>query len=587
VVHLGFALVLVFMTSKGKKESGLWRQLGNILFIFVVVVAAIYLIREHPALVRGRDLNGWDVAIGAAFTLVLVEAARRTMGLALPILAAIAVAYSYLGPIMPELFAHKGYSTERLIGYLFLTSDGIFGVALGTSATYIAALVLFAAFLDSSGAGALFINLAHGMFGRSKGGPATVAVVASGFIGSISGSAAGNVVTTGTFTIPLMRSVGYKSYFAGAVEAVASTGGMIMPPIMGAGAFLMADYLGVPYATIITAALVPALLYFASVLMLVRLQAEKMNLSVIADENIPRVAGVLRRGWHLLLPLIILIVLIMAVRMSPILAAMYSIASILTITLVTKGPVAAGKVLWSGLEKGSRAVVIVAIACAVAGILVGVFMLTGLGFRLSEIIVHLAGGQLFVLLLFTMIASLILGMGVPATPAYIIIAALAVPALVDLGVMPLSAHLFAFYFGVLSNITPPIAIAAFAAAGLTGDSPLKVGVTAARLGVVSYLVPFLFVYNPALLMQGPLPEALVAAVTALAGVGGFAAGYAGWLRGPLRPWVRVVLIAGGLCMIVPGLISDAIGVITIAAVVVLRYGRERVETLGEVDLAEE
>src|SRR5699024_3290326 len=366
------------------------------------------------------------------------------------------------------------------------------------------------------------------LVGRTQSGPATVAIFSSSLMGSISGSAAANVMTTGVFTIPLMRRVVYRSHVAGAIESVASTGGQIIPPIMGAAAFVMAQYLGVPYAQIALATIIPALLYYLGIFFSVNAQAGKQGLKRLEHSEIPKLLDVLRRGWITLVPLVILIFLLLVIQLSPILSAMYSIISILILYLLQNGLKATWELLVSSLEAGSKAVTTVAVACGIAGILVGVFMLTGLSYRLSEILIDLSNDNLFLLLVLMMVASMILGMGVPATPAYIIIAVLAIPSAIQLGVTPIAAHMFALYYAALANITPPIAIAACAASSITEDHPMKTAFTAFKVAIVVYLIPFLFVYNPALLLKGTQIEIIYMTVLAFIVIFALSSSFAGW-----------------------------------------------------------
>jgi len=550
-VHLTFAVILIILGTSHSKNKN-FKSIIDLFLIGIVIICSIQLIITYPNLVAGGNITTIDITSGIIFIIILLEVARRTMGWTLPIIALIAISYSYFGSYFPQLFAHKGYSTERLIDYLFLTSDGIFGVALGTSATFIAALVLFAAFLEKSGAGKVFIDLALSLVGRTQSGPATVAIFSSSLMGSISGSAAANVMTTGVFTIPLMRRVGYRSHVAGAIESVASTGGQIIPPIMGAAAFVMAQYLGVPYAQIALAAIIPALLYYLGIFFSVNAQAGKQGLKRLEHSEIPKLLDVLRRGWITLVPLVILIFLLLVIQLSPILSAMYSIISILILYLLQNGLKATWELLVSSLEAGSKAVTTVAVACGIAGILVGVFMLTGLSYRLSEILIDLSNDNLFLLLVLMMVASMILGMGVPATPAYIIIAVLAIPSAIQLGVTPIAAHMFALYYAALANITPPIAIAAFAASSITEDHPMKTAFTAFKVAIVVYLIPFLFVYNPALLLKGTQIEIIYMTVLAFIVIFALSSSFAGWLGEKISLLIRGLLIAGSLM----GVIGD-------------------------------
>src|SRR5699024_9091712 len=409
-LHLTFDVIVIIIETNHSKYKTL-RDYIDLFLIGIVIICSVQLIISYPNLVAGDDIKTIDILSVIVFIIILLEVARRTMGWTLPIIALTAISYSYFGSYFPQLFAHKGYSTERLIDYLFLTSDGLFGVALGTSATFIAALVLFAAFLEKSGAGKVFIDLALSLVGRTQSGPATVAIFSSSFMSSISGSAAANVMTTGVFTIPLMKRVGYKSHVAGAIESIASTGGQIMPTIMGAAAFVMAQYLGLPYEHIALAAIIPALLYYIGVFFSVNAEAGKQGLKRLDPSEIPKLLDVLRRGWITLVPLVILIYLLLVIQLSPILSAMYSIISILVLHLLQNGLKATWELLVSSLEAGSKAVTTVAVACGIAGILVGVFMLTGLSYRLSEVLINLSNDNLFLLLVLTMVASMVLGMG--------------------------------------------------------------------------------------------------------------------------------------------------------------------------------
>jgi len=465
--------------------------------------------------------------------------------------------------------------------YLFLTADGIFGVALGASATFIAALVLFAAFLEKSGAGKVFIDLALALVGKTKSGPATVAIISSAFMGSISGSAAANVMTTGVFTIPLMRRVGYKSHVSGGIESVSSTGGQIMPPIMGAAAFVMAQYLGLPYSQVALAALLPALLYYLGVFVSVHIEASKTDMKKLDESEIPKLRNVLRTGWYNILPLLFLIYLMLVIGFSPILSAMYSILSILLISLFKGGIKETFKLIIDSLESGAKSMATVAAACGIAGILVGVFMLTGLAFRLSDILINLSSGNVILLLIFTMIASMILGMGVPATPAYIIIAVLAVPAGISLGVEPIAAHLFALYFAALANITPPIAIAAFAASSLTEDPPMKTAGAAFLIGISIYFSPFIVVFKPCLILQGTLFEIITAVIIGIIFVTSFNMSLKGWLFVKINWVFRVLLIVGSLLLLHQSIIINLVFGLLLLLLIVANYHKYRQQSLSE------
>lgn len=466
-VHLLFAFMIAFLFFPATIRSPHHRPSAiDLLMIALLSFSTAYLILDFEELVYRVGLPTiLDLVTGAIYIVSVLEMSRRTIGLTLPLLAIVFLLYATFGANFPGMLGHKGYSLERIISHIFMTSDGIFGIPLGVSSTFVALFILFSAFLDVSGAGTFFISLANSLVGRFRGGPAKVAIIASSCFGTISGSAAANVVGTGTFTIPLMKSIGYRPHFAGAVEAVASTGGMIMPPIMGAGAFIMAEFLGISYFEVAAAAAIPAILYYVAIFTMVHLEAVKNELSGIPREKIPRLKLVLKEGWYLLFPLGVLIYLLGITRTSPMKAAFWSIFAFFCISFPFKNTrLTLGK-LFSCLEKGAKNILPVASACACAGIIVGVLMLTGLALRFSTLLIEISRGSLPLLLALSMVASIILGMGLPATVCYILLAVLAAPAIIKLGVSPLAAHLFVFYFGCISNITPPVAMAAFAASG--------------------------------------------------------------------------------------------------------------------------
>ena len=455
-----------------------------------------------------------------------------------------------------------------------MTTDGVFGTALGVAATLISVFIIFGAFLNVTGCGAWFIDVANCLAGRTAGGPAKMAVIGSALMGTISGSAAANVATTGAFTIPLMRAAGYRPAVAGGIEAAASTGGMILPPVMGAGAFVMAELLGVPYSTIALSALIPALLYFLAIFLQVDFVARRHKLRGLRDEEIVS-WQVVKGTAYRAIPLIVLIYLIFIERYSAIYAAFWSIGSIILVGFLFGG-LRRLKPVIEALREAAIAMLPITAACATAGVVVGVLMLTGLGLRLSSIMISMAGGNLPLLLVLTMIASLILGMGVPATAAYIILAVLAAPALIQLGVDQLAAHMFVFYFGVISNITPPVAVAAFVAAGIAGESPNRVGLEAFRIGSVAFLIPFMFVYGPELLLMNPDPVRLaVSLVTATVGVICLAAGMQGWLLARLVAWERIILLVAAILFVVPHTLPDLVGMVGLLLILARAHHRKR------------
>ena len=535
--------------------------LGWVLAGLSVMVCG-YLVLENQELVaRSGSPTNTDLFMGALTILLVIELARRATGWGLIAVCMLALTYAFAGPYLPGFLAHRGYGATRIIEHLYLSTEGIWGIPLGVSADFVYLFVLFGAVLETAGGGALLIAMANRVAGRTRGGPAKTAAVASAFMGSLSGSAVANVVTTGTFTIPLMKRAGFRPFFAGAIEAAASTGGQLMPPVMGAGAFILATWTNIPYLQVAVAAIIPAVLYYAALLAAIHFRAGRMGIEPNPDEDAEPIADRL----HLLLPLAIIVVLLGMGR-SPMRAAFWGVASALILAVLRPSTRPSPDELRQIMERAGRGAVQVAAACASAGIVVGVASLTGIGLRMSELIITLSGGSLFGALVLTGLGSIVLGMGLPTTAAYVVLAALGAPALVQLGVPLLAAHLFIFYFGCISNVTPPVSLAAFAAAGIAGSPPIRTAVFAAVLAGAGFIVPFMFVYGPELLMQGPPHLILLATATALVGVTALAAGGVGFARAKLDPWERVLaLLAAGL-LVYPGLLSDAAGLVGVAIV---------------------
>lgn len=578
-VHLAFMGVLGFWAvvrmggGEGDAPAGdggaasrvLLDRGWRILATATLVAAALYLLLEHESLVaRSGAPTTLDLVLGAATVVAVLDLTRRTTGWGLVAVAGAALLYALLGPWLPGLLAHRGYGPSRLVEHLFLSTEGIWGIPLGVSADFVFLFILFGAVLEVAGGGGLLIGLANRLAGRTRGGPAKTAAVASAFMGSLSGSAVANVVTTGAFTIPIMRRAGFKPLFAGAVEAAASTGGQLMPPVMGAGAFILATWTAIPYARVAVAALIPALLYYVALLLAIHFRAGRMGLEPGTGETdepvLPRV--------HLLLPLVLLVVLL-ALGRSPMRAAFWAVVSGAALAMLRRETRLDRSAVGRLLETTGRGAVQVAAACAAAGIVVGVASLTGIGLRMSELIITLSGGHLFPALVLTALGSVVLGMGLPTTAAYVVLAALGAPALVELGTPLLAAHLFIFYFGCISNVTPPVSLAAYAAAGLSGAEPLRTGVMAMGLALPGFLIPFLFVHEPALLAQGPWWEVARTSATAALGVAALAAGVMGFLRGPLPGWKRGVLAGAALLLLVPGWVSDVVGLGVLGAILVV------------------
>ena len=574
-VHLAFALTLAFLTLpmwSGRPADR--RGAADLVLLALALAGALYPIFAYDYFVNRiyyiDPLRPADYVFGLILIGLLLEAARRAVGPALPATALAFVVWA---------LAAGRTDLGTLLDQLYLTTEGIFGIPLGVSATYVMLFILFGALVERTGTGRLFMDFALGLTGHSAGGPAKVACVTSGLFGTVSGSAVANVMTTGTFTIPLMRRIGYPPAFAGAVEAVASTGGQIMPPIMGAAAFVMAEFLGVSYLTVAGFALLPALLYYLAVFAAVHFEAKRLGMRGLPRAELPRLRTVLAERGHLFLPLLVIIATLLMGYSAPF-AALSGIIAVVPTALLrasTRGEVRP-RVLIEAMVAGARNTVAVALACACAGIVIGVITLTGLGLDFTGLVIAAAQNSLVFALLLTMVAGIILGMGMPTTPAYIVQVALLVPALVKLGVLVEAAHMFVFYFAILSAITPPVAMAVYAANGLSGAGLWRSGLAALRLGATGYIVPFMFVFGPALLLIGDAPHVVLSAVTAITGVLCLAGGLGGYLLRPTAVWERVVLIAVALLLIKPGWTTDLLGAAGLAAVVAAQLAMARSRT---------
>lgn len=562
-MHVMFAMILIVLTKPtqltGSKKG--WGYLWDFVLIALCLATSLYITINVQRLVLFLqfDPNMTDVIICAIGAFLVLETTRRINGLTMPLLAMLFLLYALFGNYIPGMLGHKGYGLVRLVSYSF-SLDGVFGVSIGVSATYMILFVIFGAVLEGTGGGRLFIEMATSAFGGVRGGPAKAAIFASAGMGTMTGSSAGNVVTTGTFTIPLMKKIGYNSRFAGAVEAVASTGGQIMPPVMGAGAFIMAESIGIPYLTIAAAAVIPALLYFLSVYVMVDIEALKTGLTGLPKEQLPDKKKILSEVGHLIIPIIVLLYFLLVDRSTPIKAGLYGIYSSLIIGMLRKTTRYNLKQLLEMLSEGARSSISVVSACACAGLIIGVLTLTGLGTKIAGLIIALSGGNLLIALLLTMVVTVFLGMGLPTTAAYIVTSSVVAPALINMGVPALASHMFIFYFACLSAITPPVAIAAYAAAGIADSNPNTTGFTAFKLGLAAFIVPYMFVYSNALLMMGSSMTVLRATITAVVGTIYFAHAVSGWLRKKANIAVRFLVLAGSLLLIDQALLTDIVGV---------------------------
>ena len=515
-IHLGFLLVIFYINAMVDSEKR-WEQIFlGIMALFALGGCAYITILDENLQLRAGIVYASDILFAILLIIAIFEACRRKMGNPLVIITLVFVAYAFLGKYIPGFLNQPGMTLKKFTSLVYLTTDGIFGSPLYASASYVVLFVLLGAIMSVSGIGDYMTNLATSLFGHMRGGPAKVAVVASGFFGSISGSPTANVIGTGTFTIPMMKKNGFEPDFAAAVEATASTGGAIMPPIMGSTAFIMAEMLGIPYTAVAKAALIPAILYFLAVLFGVDIYAAKHGLKGIPRSQLPKVRSMLKQ-IYMLAPLIFLIFCMAVFNMTIVRSGLLTI--IVTLVLVEINPkTRMTKEQWLQIPVQTvKSAVSVGIACAMAGIISGVIMGSGLGYRISSILTSVAGTSMLLLLVLTMVVSLIMGMGVPTTAAYLVLASLVAPTMIQLGIPPLAAHMFIFYFGCISSITPPVALAAYAGAGLAGCDPNKTGYKAFRLAFCSFLMPYLFVYNPVLLMEGGVLDILWSLVTALIG----------------------------------------------------------------------
>ncbi|HEX6977687.1 MAG TPA: TRAP transporter permease [Alphaproteobacteria bacterium] len=574
--HLLFAMVLVFLLYRGRADrAGKPPSLLDYVLLVAAATPILYLFVNYDYVVNRiyyiDDLTPADMAFGVILTAMIIEATRRLIGWALPLTAIVFLAY---GIFVAEL------EPMRLLDQLFMTTEGIFGIPLSVSAAYVMIFVLFGSFMERTGTGQLFMDFALSLTGHTAGGPGKVAVVSSSLFGTISGSAVANVMVDGPISIPLMKRTGFRPPFAAGVEAVASTGGQIMPPIMGAAAFVMAEFLAVSYAQVTLWALIPALLYYLACFGAVHFEAKRHGIAGVPRSELPQLGNVLRERGHLFIPVLIILFIMYSGYSAPMAALAGTLACfpVAAMRKVTRETVTIRNVIDAMID-GSRNALAVALACACAGIIIGVVALSGAGIVFTQVVVGLAQNSLLLALILTMAAGIVLGMGMPTTPAYIIMTALLVPAIIKLGVVEPAAHMFAFYFAILSAITPPVALAVYAAAGLAKSDLWATGWASVKIGAAGFIVPFMFVYEPALLMIGDWSTIISSVITASIGALLLAAGLHGYLLRPALLWERACLVGAAFCMIKPGWITDLIGVCLLAVVVVSQFAaRDRRST---------
>lgn len=567
---LGVVILAAILFPISKKQIDKNLNILDIVFLLFCIATFGYIIMMYFEIHvnRGSNANTMDYVFGGLAILALFEISRRVIGIFIPLLCLLAIIYALFGPYFPVDLAHSGFGIKRLIYRLYMTSEGIFGVTLSIASTYIALFVIFGAFLNASGASSLFNDLALAIAGGKRGGPAQVAVISSALTGSLSGSAVANVATTGTFTIPLMKKIGLKPTFAAAVEATASTGGMIMPPIMGAAAFIMAGFLGVSYTVIVIAAIIPALLYYIALIFAIDLEAKKQGMVGLSKENIPNVMSVLKSRGLLLLPILFVIISLL-IGKTAIFSGFAGIISAIIASWLTKDKtnrITIPKII-DALEEGAKGCIQVTIACASVGIIIGVVSMTSVGSMLAYNVIEFANGNLLVILILIMITCIILSFGLPSTALYIVVAVTAAPALIQAGVNSIAAHFFVFWFGALSNITPPVALAAYTAASIAKADPMKTGWVSMKLALPGFIIPFILVYHPILLLQ---PDdsgginyimLILSVLSAILGIYALTVSLGRYLNSKISLIESVFYCIAAILLIVPGLLTDLVGLI--------------------------
>lgn len=587
-IHWMLIATLLFAIYPAYKEEPRYKSLKYYLFIgwdivciIITIILGLYLWLNWSAIAaRAGAPTSLDIYLGMLLVLMVIEAGRRTVGWPIIIVSLFFIIYAYFGQSMPGILIHRGYTIRRIFPYLYLTDAGIFGIPLGVASRFILLFIVFGAFLERCGAGIFFRDLSMALTGKYVGGPAKSAVLFSAFIGSISGSSTANVATTGTFTIPLMKKLGYEPAFAAGVEANASTGGQILPPVMGAAAFVMAEWLQVPYVTIMIAAAFPAFCFFSTSYFMIHYRAKREGLVGLPTEDLPNLKETLLAGGHNFLPLILLIIFLF-LGYSPTRAVFYAIIITIPLSWIRRETRMYPKDVFYALANGAKNSVEIIAACALAGIIIGMVTMTGLGLKFSTLIEQISGGNLFIALLLTLLASILLGMGIPTTAKYIILATLVAPALVNMGAPLLAAHLFILYFGADADVTPPVGLASYAAAGLAGAHPLSAGWEAFKIGITAYIIPIAFIYGPALILQGSVLEILRAMITATIGAAVLGAVVQAYFVRLMPLPHRFIGLVGSIMLMEVTLLFDIIGFLLVALIFYLE-SRETDKTITEM-----
>ena len=579
-LHVSMILILAFAmypaTKKASRKIIAWYD-----YILIALSAAVplYMWLDYFNIInRAGKPNSMDVIIGTLLTLLVLEATRRVCGMALPILGVIFILYSLMGtkqgliPVnIPGIFLHRGYTWQKLMSHFFANTEGIYGSSVNVASTYIFLFIAFGEIMNKCGMGKFFNDIANALAGGSKGGPAKVAVVASGLLGMINGAAVAVVVTTGSFTIPLMKKTGYDNEFSGAIVATGSVGGQLMPPVMGAAAFIMAETLGIKYSTLLVSAIIPAVIYYMGILLQIQMRAEKMGMQGTPKDQLPKVGEVMKEYGHLAIPLVFLIYMLFFSGKTVIMAAFYTILFTIVVAQLRPNTRMSRNDIIDAMVASAKSTVSVAIACACVGIIVGVCSITGFALNMASTIIQIGGQSLMFTLMFTMVTCMILGMGLPSIPSYIITSTIAAPALVTLGIPPIAAHMFCFYFAMFANLTPPVALAAFAAAGIAGGSPMKTGWASVKLALAGFILPYMFVYNTELLLlDTPIAKGIQVAITAAIGVFLISVAVEGFLFRKVNAVLRILCFAGAYLLIDSGLITDIIGIAICVGIVLLQ-----------------
>ncbi len=577
-LHVAMMLFMTFFLYPiGKKSSRKTIPWYDIALALASIAVAVYVWVDYVGFInRMGSPNLIDVIFGTMLIILVLEASRRISGWPLVILSLIFILYGLVGRSLPGIFMHRGYDWRAIVNHAFINTEGIYGTSVDVAASYIFLFILFGTIMNKCGMGRFFNDLALAFAGSTKGGPAKVAVIASGLLGSINGSAVANVVTTGTFTIPLMKKSGYSKEFAGAVESSASVGGQLLPPIMGAAAFIMAEMLGVKYGTIVISAAIPALLYYLGIMVQVQLRANRRDLKGLPKEQLPKVRDVLKDRGHLLIPIVVLLYLLLFSGLTVIYSAFWSIVATIVVSQTRKSTRMTIRQILDAFAEGTTATVSVAIACAVVGIIIAIVSLTGFGLNMANAIIQLGRANLMLTLVLTMMTCMVLGMGLPSIPAYLITASMAAPALIKLGIPALAAHLFVFYFAMFANITPPVALASFAAAGISGGDPMKTGLQSVKLSLAGFIVPYIFVYNTALLLLDTTPlVALRVTITAIIGVSMIGMATEGFALTGMKWIERILVFVGALLLITADPIQDAVGFVILVVILFFQFRKIR------------